>query len=126
MIIAQPTQTGEVYVGWRLTEKDGGSESNVRTIPESWIFLQDVPLLPFGVQIDGFSKILEKLSESGPAVIIENDAVLITGDSLLQTFDRLEIAEFSARSIIMGNSLGEMVPISDEQVEDLRRKFLNG
>lgn len=103
-----------------------GAEFNVRTIPESWIFLQDVPLLPFGVQIDDFPKILEKLSESGPAIIIENDAVLITGDSLLQTFDRLEVAEFSARSIIMGNSLGEMIPINDEQVEDLRRKFLNG
>ena len=99
---------------------------NVRTIPESWIFLQDVSLLPFGSQFDDFSEILKILSQNSPAVIIENDAVLITGDSLLQTFDRLEVAEFSARSIIMGNSLGEMVPINDEQIEDLRRVFLKG
>ncbi len=102
------------------------SAFNVRTIPESWIFLQDVSLLPFGTQFNDFSEILKILSENSPAVIIENDAVLITGDSLLQTFDRLEVAEFSARSIIMGNSLGAMVPINDEQIEDLRRVFLKG
>jgi L-fuculose-phosphate aldolase len=49
---------------------------------------------------------------------------MITGDKLLQTFDYLEVAEFSAKSIVLGHSLGDMVPINDEQVEDLRKKFL--
>ncbi len=100
------------------------TELNVRTIPESWIFLQDVALVPFGSQFDDFSEILKILSTNRPAVIIENDAVLITGDTLLQTFDRLEVAEFSARSIIMGDTLGRMIPIGDSQVEELRRAFL--
>ncbi len=97
---------------------------NVRTIPESWIFLQDVNSLPFGSQFDSFTEILKILSANRPAVIIENDAVLITDDSLLQTYDRLEVAGLSARSLIMGNSLGEMIPISDRQVEELRKAFL--
>lgn len=58
-------------------------------------------------------------------MIIENDSVIITGDKLLQTFDYLEVAEFSAKSIVLGNSLGEMIPINDEQVEELREKFLS-
>jgi len=102
-----------------------GNKFNVRTIPESWIFLQDVPNAPFGSQFAGEETILKLISKDTPAVIIENDAVLITGDKLLQTFDRLEVAEFSAKSLVMGVNLGEMRPIGDREVEDLRKKFLN-
>jgi L-fuculose-phosphate aldolase len=102
-----------------------GNKFNVRTIPESWIFLQDVPNVPFGSQFAGEETILKLISKETPAVIIENDAVLITGDKLLQTFDRLEVAEFSAKSLVMGVNLGEMKPIGDKEVEDLRKKFLN-
>lgn len=97
---------------------------DVRTIPESWIFLQDVPNVPFGSHFTGEEVILDNLSEDSPAVIISNDSVLVTGDKLLGTFDRLEVAEFSAKSLIMGASLGTLVPINEEQVEDLRKKFL--
>lgn len=97
---------------------------DVRTIPESWIFLQDIPNLPFGSHFAGEETILKVLSKDTPAVIIENDSVLITGDKLLGTFDRLEVAEFSAKSLTMGASLGSLIPINDRQVEDLRKKFL--
>jgi len=98
---------------------------DVRTIPESWIFLQDVPNVPFGSHFAGSETILDILSESTPAVIINNDSILVTGDKLLGTFDRLEVAEFSAQSLTMGASLGKLVPINPEQVEELRKKFLS-
>ncbi|QGY42515.1 class II aldolase/adducin family protein [Maribellus comscasis] len=98
---------------------------DVRTIPESWIFLQDVPNVPFGSHFAGEETILNLLSENTPAVIIENDSVLVTGDKLLGTFDRLEVAEFSAKSLTMGASLGKLVPINPDQVEELRKKFLS-
>jgi L-fuculose-phosphate aldolase len=101
-----------------------GKKIDVRTIPESWIFLQDIPNMPFGSHFAGEEAILETLSESTPAVIINNDSVLVTGDNLLGTFDKLEVAEFSAKSLTMGASLGKLVPINDSQVEDLRKKFL--
>ena len=96
---------------------------NVRTIPESWIFLQDIHAVKYGTHFkhNNNSDIVENCAT---ALIIENDSVIITGDKLLQTFDYLEVAEFSAKSIVLGHSLGEMVPINDEQVEDLRLKFL--
>mgnify|MGYP001309548809 CR=1 FL=1 len=102
-----------------------GNKFNVRTIPESWIFLQDVPNVPFGSQFADEKIIPELISKENPAVIIDNDAVLITGDKLLQTFDRLEVAEFSAKSLVMGTVLGELKPIGDKEVEDLRKKFLS-
>jgi L-fuculose-phosphate aldolase len=97
---------------------------NVRTIPESWIFLQDIPSLPFGVHFMGRKEIPELISSGTPAIIIQNDSILITGDKLLQTFDRLEVAEFSAKSLVMAKPIGDLLPINDEQVKELRRVFL--
>jgi len=102
-----------------------GNKFDVRTIPESWIFLQDVPNVPFESHFKDNDTILNLISENVPAVIIENDSVIVTGNKLLQTFDRLEVAEFSAKSLVMAASLGNMVPINDEQVGDLRKKFIN-
>lgn len=101
-----------------------GRKFDVRTIPESWVFLQDVPNVPFGSHFKGKTTIVELIKKGTPAIIIENDAILVTGDALLHTFDRLEVAEFSAKSLIMGAPLGDMVPISKNQVEALRKKFL--
>ncbi len=102
-----------------------GVKFDVRTIPESWIFLQDVPCLPFGTHFQGDNTIPELLSDSVPSVLIANDSFLVTGDKLLQTFDRLEVAEFSAKSLVMGAPLGKLFPINDDQVEALRKKFLS-
>ena len=102
-----------------------GALLDVRTIPESWIFLQDIPIIPFGKQFSLDNTISENISKNSPAVIIQNDSIVVTGDKLLQTFDRLEVAEFSAKSLIMGKSIGDLVPINNDQIEDLRKKFLS-
>ncbi|WP_207429225.1 class II aldolase/adducin family protein [Pedobacter sp. SYSU D00535] len=101
-----------------------GSTFNVRTIPESWIFLQDVSSLEFGSHFADQSTIPDLVAKNNPAVIIQNTCVLVTGDQLLQTFDYLEVAEFSAKSLVLCAPIGNMVPISNEQVEQLREKFL--
>lgn len=101
-----------------------GKSFDNRTIPESWILLQDVPLLPFGAHFTGQEQISQSLRSDHPVLIIENDSILVTGNSLLHAFDRLEVAEFSARSLINSIPLGIMKPISEEQIGELRRKFL--
>ncbi len=102
-----------------------GHKLDVRTIPESWIFLQDIPMVEFGTQFEDAGGVAELFTARTPAVIIENDSIIVTGDKLLQTFDRLEVAEFSARSLIMGSPLGEVVPINAGQIDALRKKFLS-
>lgn len=96
---------------------------DVRTIPESWIFLQDIPSMAFGIQYTEPDEIARSFGPERPAILIENDGFIVTGDELLDTFDRLEVAEFSARSLVMGHSLGTLVPINDEQIEELRRTY---
>lgn len=97
---------------------------NVRTIPESWIFLQDIPSIAYGshFKTNANSKIFDNCTT---ALIVENDSIIVTGNQILQTFDYLEVAEFSAKSIVLGASLGAMVPINDDEVEELRKKFLS-
>lgn len=86
-----------------------GAKLDVRTIPESWIFLQEIPVVEFGQQFNHPGDLAGMFTRNTPAVIIRNDSIIVTGDKLLQTFDRLEVAEFSARSLIMGKPLGKLV-----------------
>lgn len=101
-----------------------GAAFNVRTIPESWIFLQDVSSLEFGSHFKSERVIANLVAKHNPAVIVKNACVMVTGNQLLQTFDYLEVAEFSAKSLVLCSSLGNLVPISNEQVEELRHAFI--
>jgi len=97
---------------------------DVRTIPECWVFLQDIPTLEFGIQYTEPDEIARMFGPNRPAVLFENDGFIVTGDALLETFDRLEVAEFSARSLVLGHSLGELAPINEAQMKELRRQFI--
>jgi len=95
---------------------------DVRTIPESWIFLQDVPSIPWGLLYTEIDKVAG-LFATNRAVLVENDCVFVTGDKLLTTFDYLEVAEFSANSLVMASSIGPLCPIGEEEIEELRVAF---
>ena len=41
-----------------------------------------------------------------------------------ETFDRLEVAELSTRSLIKSTTIGVMVPMNEQEIEDLKKKFL--
>ena len=55
--------------------------------------------------------------------MIEGDCVIVTGDSLLKAFDRLEVLEATAHSIINSAGLGQIVHITDSEIEDLKEAF---
>ena len=58
-----------------------------------------------------------------PLVMIENDCLIVTGNSLLQAFDRLEVAEFSARALIAARDVGPLVPIEEDELKALEEMF---
>lgn len=95
---------------------------DVRTIPESWIFLQDVPKFPFASQYTNPEEVAD-VFKNRPCAMLANDCVVVACNSLINAFDRLEVAEFAAKSLILAKNLGELQPITDEQVEDLRVAF---
>ena len=102
-----------------------GQAFDTRTIPESYIMLRDIPLVPFGDQFKEGEEINAMIGKDMPIVLLENDSILVTGSSLLETFDRLEVAEFTARSLTRSRPLGNMVAITDKEVNELRKKFID-
>jgi L-fuculose-phosphate aldolase len=90
-----------------------------RIIPESYLVLKDIQKLPYG----DTPKIAEIISENVPIVICENNCIIVTGNSLLQSYDRLEVAEFSAKSVIASKTIGEVVPIGRFEIEELEKAF---
>jgi len=99
-----------------------GTKFDVRTIPESWIFLQDVPTIPFGTVHDNVDE-MAKMFNTNRVILVENDCVFVTGDKLLNTFDYLEVAEFSANSLVMASSIGPLQPMGDKEIDELRVAF---
>jgi L-fuculose-phosphate aldolase len=94
-----------------------------RTIPESFILLRDIPLIPFKMLYTQAESVADMVSLSTPVVMVENDCVLTVGTDVLNAFDRLEVAEYSARSLIDTAVLGQLVPIGDEEIHDLEVAF---
>jgi L-fuculose-phosphate aldolase len=94
-----------------------------RTIPESFILLRDIPLVPFKILYTQAEAVAEMVSLSKPVLLIQNDCVLTVGTDVMNAFDRLEVAEFSARSLIDTVSLGDLVPIGEGEIQDLEVAF---
>lgn len=94
-----------------------------RTIPESYILLRDVKRLPYGEIYKNPEKTAHEFSLACPAVMVENDCAIVTGESLLQAFDRLEVMESTAHSIINTSDIGEIIHITDEEIADLKVAF---
>ncbi len=115
LIIAHPHNV----MAFALTD----AEFDSRTIPESYIMLRNVPKVPFGSTFIEFEKLADTISMVHPVVLVENDCVLVAGTSLINAFDRLEVTEYTAKSIISSKHLGDIVKISEDQVEEINQAF---
>ncbi len=93
---------------------------DARTIPESYLFLRDVQRVPYGVQHESSGGIADYVSEANPVAMLENDGVLVTGSSVLDAFDRLEVLESTSEALINAGTLGQVQSMSDEVINDLR------
>lgn len=99
------------------------ADFDTRTIPESYIMLRQVPRVPWDRLLHDPGAIAGLISQSNPVLMIENSQILATGDSLIKAFDRLEVAEATARSIISAITVGDIRHISEEEVEEINKAF---
>lgn len=96
---------------------------DARTIPESYILLRDVKKIPYEEIYTNPDQMAREFVPSCPAVMVENDCVIVTGGSLLQAFDRLEVMESTAHSIISAQEIGPIVHITDPEIEEIKEAF---
>jgi len=97
---------------------------DTRLMPESFVFLRDVPLVPFGPQYREPAALAAGLSRRRPLALIENECVLVTGGDLLQAFDRLEVAEFSAKSVLQARAIGGVINITEEARREIHDAYI--
>ena len=116
VIVAHPPH----IMAFAITDK----EFDARLIPESYIALKNVRKYPFGSSFMQPEMLAKEISIKNPVVIIENDCIIAAGTSLLNAFDRLEVMEYSAKSLVEAASLGgEVVKISPEEVKEIEVAF---
>ncbi len=98
-------------------------EFDSRTIPESYIMLRNVKRLPFAASQLDVEGTAASFSSSTPVLMVDNQCVIVVGESLLNAFDRLEVLEYSAAAVIAARSIGPIVSISPEEVKDIEEAF---
>lgn len=99
------------------------AEFDSRTIPESYIQLRDVKRLPYASSTLDIEGTANTFSDKTPAIIIDNQCVIVSGNTLLNAFDRLEVMEYSAKAIIAARDIGPLVMISPEEVNTIEVAF---
>ncbi|MGE4286350.1 MAG: class II aldolase/adducin family protein [Phycisphaerae bacterium] len=93
------------------------------TIPESYIFVRDVSLLPFETSFSDFDRLTSTLTLDSPAAVLCNNGVMVVGDSVLAAFDKLEVLECSAEAVIDAQPIGGHIAMSRQIIEDLCKAF---
>lgn len=100
-----------------------GAEFDSRLIPESYISLREVGRLPYAsttLDVDGAAAMF---TPHRPVIVVDNQCVIVTGTSLLNAFDRLEVLEYSAAAMIAAKDIGEVVLLSGEEIEAVNEAF---
>lgn len=96
---------------------------DTRTIPESYILLRDVKRIPFEAAYQNLDDVAAEFDNAHPVLLIENKSVIVTGASMLQVFDRLEVMEMTAASILDAQALGTIAHIPSDEIAALKTAF---
>ncbi|MGL1957263.1 MAG: class II aldolase/adducin family protein [Colwellia sp.] len=114
-IIAYPPN----LMAFNITKKTLDS----RVIPEAYILLRDIQCLPFASPINDHELVSQTVSEVQPITMFQNNGILVTGSSLLETFDRLEVAEFTAKAVLGSFQLGRVNSMDQPVIDELKVAF---
>lgn len=96
---------------------------DTRMIPESYILLRDVKRIPFEAAYQNLDDVAAEFDNAHPVLLVENKSVMVTGASMLQVFDRLEVMEMTAASILDAHALGTIAHIPSDEIAALKTAF---
>ena len=98
----------------------------VKVIPESYQMLRALPKMEFGTWQSDPQRVAAYVKENRPVVLFRNDCLLSVGRSEFKSFDRLEVADYTAQSIFDSEMIGSLVPLSARAIKDIEDKFFKG
>jgi len=96
---------------------------DTRTLPECYIFLREVGLLPFETTFNDYEAMVRHMSLRHPAAVLCNNGVMVLGRDILSAFDLLEVLECSAEAILDSLPIGGFVPMGQPVIDEIIRAF---
>jgi L-fuculose-phosphate aldolase len=108
IVAAQPPH----LMSFSITE----TKFDTHLLPEPYLLLRELPRAPYALNYNQPQKTASMFREGVSSIMLENDGVITTGNNLTQAFDRLEVAEFTARAVLATTGLAEIYPLTDERL----------
>lgn len=96
---------------------------DTRTIPESYLFLKDVPKFGYETVLRDPEAVARAMGPDNPVALLEHNGALVAGKTVLDAFDRLEVLEATAEAIIQSKPLGDITPMADTVIDELVKAF---
>lgn len=100
-----------------------GADFDSRLIPESYISLRNVCRVPFASSTLDVEGTVKRFTPQSPVLIVDNQCCIVSGTSLLNAFDRLEVLEYSADAMISTHDIGKVELLSNEEIEAVNIAF---
>lgn len=94
---------------------------NTNIIPEGFILLRKIQTY----EINQISELIHTLGRQLPVAHLQNNFYISCGKNLLQAYDRVEVLEFGAASILSSMMMNKVHVISDEEIEKINKEFSN-
>ena len=96
---------------------------DTRTIPESYVVVRRVGRVEYDLAFQDADEVAGRISPATPALLLQNDGVLVTGKSVLEAYDRLEVLESTAEALIDCRALGELCRMPDRVILELTNAY---
>ncbi|MFA6857108.1 MAG: class II aldolase/adducin family protein [Treponema sp.] len=100
-----------------------GTLFDPRLIPETYMVLVDMKTV---LRTDFFmapAKTAALFEKSCPVLLVKNTCLVTTGPTIVKAFDRMEVADYAAESVIAARALGSIVHIDGSDITDLDKAF---
>jgi L-fuculose-phosphate aldolase len=101
----------------------GDAHLDCRLMPESYIYLHQLPLVPYGLNYSEPKRTACLFTPESPAMLLQNDGIIVTGENIMQAFDRFEVAEFSAKVQLSAVRQTDLRPLDDARIDELNLYF---
>jgi L-fuculose-phosphate aldolase len=102
-----------------------GTSIDTKASPEGYVLLREINQLELHNPWNMSQKLSALISDEAPCILVKNHFLLITGASILQAFERLEVAESTAKSLINAIPIGGAKKLGNTKLKELKNKFLS-
>lgn len=100
-----------------------GREMNCRIVPEAYLLVRSVPSLPCGAWLHDPERIAAIVGENSPVLLFQNDSLLVIGRDWFDSYDRVEVADYNAKSIMDAERIGQTVPLTGAEIREFEKAF---